>query len=33
LFDVAVPVDATALKKAVTHHALAQQEKSDDQGD
>jgi hypothetical protein len=33
LFDVAVPVDTAAFKKAVVHHALAQEKKYDCQSD
>ena len=33
LFDVAVPVDTAAFKKAVAHHALAKEKKSYCQGD
>jgi hypothetical protein len=33
LFDVAVSVDATALKEAVMHHALGKQKNGDCQGD
>jgi hypothetical protein len=33
LFDVAMPVDTAALKKAVMNHALAKEKKGDCQGD
>jgi hypothetical protein len=33
LFDVAIPVDTAAFKKAVVHHALAQEKKCDCQDD
>jgi hypothetical protein len=33
LFDVAVPVDTAAFKKAVVHHALAKEKEGDCQND